>query len=85
MGQYSSQIKDILKGDEVSEIIELSRQAYTPIEEDEKFRLSDQSSIWHLESYRSLLMSQLSREDVISGLRIVQLPEVYADPPVFSI
>ena len=30
-------------------------------------------------------MSQLSRDDVMSSLRIVQLPEVFSDPPVFSI
>ena len=30
-------------------------------------------------------MSQLSRDDVISSLRIVNLPEVFSDPPVFSI
>ena len=30
-------------------------------------------------------MSQLSREEVISSLRIVKLPEVFSDPPVFSI
>lgn len=47
--------------------------------------LSDQSSIWHLESYRSLLMSQMSREDTKSHLKIVSIPEVFADPPVFSI
>ena len=63
----------------------MPREAYSPIEESHNIGLSDQSSIWHLESYRSLLMSQLSREDVISALRIVQLPEVFSDPPVFSI
>ena len=50
-----------------------------------KATLSDQSSIWHLESYRSLLISQMSREDLVSGLRICSLPEVFADPSVFSI
>ena len=45
-----------------------------------KATLSDQSSIWHLESYRSLLISQMSREDLVSGLKICSLPEVFADP-----
>ena len=30
-------------------------------------------------------MSQLSRDEVISSLKIVKLPEVFSDPPVFSI
>ena len=87
MKQYSSQIKGLIKGDEEEPQMHdyLDRDAYTPIDEDAKVKLSDQSSIWHLESYRSLLMSQLSREDVISSLRIVRLPEVFSDPPVFSI
>jgi len=30
-------------------------------------------------------MSQMSREDAMSQLKIVQSQEVFADPPVFSI
>lgn len=30
-------------------------------------------------------MSRLSRDDVISGLKMISIPEVFADPPVFSI
>lgn len=30
-------------------------------------------------------MSQMSREDTKSQLKIVSIPEVFADPPVFSI
>lgn len=82
MKDYSAQIKGIIEGDE------------DPQEDDDDFifprkgseaNLSDASSIWHLESIRSHLMSRLSREDVMSGLRIVNIPEVYSDPPVFSI
>lgn len=80
MKDYSAQIKGIFEGDE------------DPPEEDTNFRfdasgdeLSEVSSIWHLESYRSRLMSRLSRDDVISSMRVVSVPEVFADPPVFSI
>ena len=79
MKDYSAQIKGIIEGDE------------DPPEDDQNFiyasgeKLSEASSIWHLESYRSRLMSRLSREDVISGLKVVSIPEVFADPPVFSI
>ena len=62
MKQYSSQIKGLIKRpDDVEETYmeysEREEEVYSPIDEDQKIRLDDQSSIWHLESYRSLLMS----------------------------
>ena len=77
MKDYSAQIQGIFEGaeDPPSEHLEFA----------EGGKLSEASSIWHLESYRSRLMSRLSRDDVISGLRVVTIPEVFADPPVFSL
>lgn len=40
-----------------------------------------ESTIFNLESYRSRLMSRLSRDDVINILGVIQVPEVFADPP----
>ena len=46
---------------------------------------SDQSSVMHLESYRSYLISRMSRDDMISQLKVVHAPEIYSDPPEFDL
>ena len=81
MKDYSAQIKGIIEGDEDPE----EDNDFVFPRKGSEANLSDASSIWHLESIRSHLMSRLSREDVMSGLRLVNIPEVYSDPPVFSI
>ena len=87
MRQYSTQIKGLISGEEGVDapVPILFEEDYGPIDEDDKVKLDDQSSIWHLESYRSMLMSQLSHDDALNSLKIVRLPEVFADPPIFSI
>lgn len=47
--------------------------------------LGNELTILNLESYRTRLMSRLSREDVINTLHVVNNTEVFADPPVFNI
>ena len=46
---------------------------------------SAQSSMVRLKSYRGYLMSQLSKEEAMSQLRVAMEPEVFADPPVFDL
>ena len=79
MQQYSSQIKGLIKGPPVAvtenQQMYFDDNAYSHIDQkDHKLpiKLTDRSSIWHLESYRSLLMSQLSRDELISSLKLVQ-------------
>ena len=46
---------------------------------------SDQSSVMHLQDYRNQLMTRMSRDDVMSQLKIIHAPEIYSDPPEFNL
>ena len=46
---------------------------------------SDIGSVVHLESYRGYLMSQLSKQEVMDQLLVAMDPEIYSDPPEFSL
>ena len=93
IAEVNALIRKLQYGDPPSSVIReaqeggsaLSLQALSGSEDLRGALGKEKSSLLQLESYRSLLLSHLSLADTVAALRLVNQPEVFADPPAFDL